>query len=1187
MKTYALVCATALSFLLCTAVQAQRWRAIVERANDQNVSFCNAFSNGTVRINPGPLNLGRDYRTRFELRDTFFVDNNFVIEARVKNSVANGGITAFDPGVYLEGCNINAGVSLMGDAWAQRFTSMYAHTAGISGLLQFVQDFSDWKVVRLEFKNNTFSVYHEGNLLHSLSYTGDITFIHKLTVRFKGSGLLDWLKLYDGNGQLMWQEDFTNCNNMAPAPAWKDNFNLQTGNDTTGCTGEPLRLTADLRPGATYQWTGPNGYTSNLQNPTINALNPRDTGLYTVIATYRGCLTRSGSMRVQLQATTPPPPDFLGRDTTLCLGDSLRLGIIYTCATYRWQDGSTNSTFSVNKSGTYAINITLNGQTYQDTIQVNYFPLPQVNLGTDTVLCPGVALPLNASIPNARTYRWQDGSTAPVFNIQNGGNYAVAVTDVCNNSTSDNITISYLKVLKNLNIGNDTTLCNGQSLLLNAYDSAATSYAWQDGSNQPTFTVNAPGTYAVTLRDACGNVTTDSVRVQYAPEIQAVNLGRDTTLCAGQTLQLNATNPAAARYRWQDGSANAIFQVIQPGTYFVTVQDNCNNVVHDTIQVDYFKTLQNLNLGRDTTVCPGATFRLNVQDSAAVSYRWQNGNNTPVFSVTQPGIYAVTLTDACSNIQADSIQIQYHSLIKTFSLGQDTTLCPGNQITLSAADSAAVSYRWQNNNANATLTVQTAGTYAVTISDACGNQFSDSIKIDYYKVLNNLNLGRDTTLCPGQTLLLNATDSAVTRYRWQDGSAASTFFVSQPGIYAVNLADNCGNTLADTIRVYYNQVLGSLNLGSDTTLCPGQTLLLSATDPAARSYRWQNGSTDSTFRVTQTGVYTAQISDACGNVQQDTLEVKYLNTLQNLNLGKDTSLCPGAALVLNVENSAVRSYRWQDGSTQPVFKIDAAGIYKVRVEDHCNNIFNDSIQVTYYQIVDKVDLGPKDTTLCVGETLLLDAGSKSDAQFRWQDGTAEATYTVTKPGVYQVQVSDFCGNKAADEIRVRYEGLPKAGNFVSDTIVCESEIFRLNATTPNAAFYQWQDGSDKPVYAVTQPGVYTVVIGNECGDTTYAVTIEMEYCGPCRTYIPNAFSPNGDGANDEFVISSECAFTHYELRIFDRWGVQVFNTITPYSFWDGRMNGTVLPTGVYVWQLRYKTEAGKVEVRSGDVLLVR
>lgn len=1029
--------------LAASSLDAQNWQAVIEIGSTNTpFPFCNAIQNGIAQVPPSAVTNG-DYRTRFLLNDTIYVGNSFSLEARVQNSEANGGINAFDPGIYLDGCSIDVGATLMGDNRAVDFTSIYAGTSARMNVPNLVQDFSSWRVIRYDVRNNIFRVYIDNQLLFTLPYSGSIDFIQQIMVRFKGSGLLDWLKLYDRNNQLIWTEDFLDCNNLTPPPTWSASLNFQTNKDTTVCKGESLSFTAQAIPGSTYRWRGPNGFSSTQSNVILNNINPSDTGFYYIEVDYKNCVTLIDSIKVKLNTLQTPPLNFLGKDTTLCLGDSILLGQQYPCASYRWQNGARDSVFIVNKAGTYTVEINIDNQIFKDTIQIQYYTLPKIYLGNDTTLCPGESILLNASLPISATYRWQDGSTNPTFLVQNPGLYLASVTDLCGNSTTDSIEIAYFNTLTILNLGRDTTLCPGESLVLDAFD------------------------------------------------------------------------PAAIDYRWQDGSTN------------------------------------------------------------------------PTFTASLAGIYIVTTKDECNNIEVDSIQVRYFELVKPVNLGKDTTLCPGERITLRATDRAAVRYQWKNGATDSILIVQNAGNYAVTITDACGKQFSDSIQVDYYKVLKPLNLGRDTMLCPGQTLLLNAFDSAAVIYRWQDSSRNATYLVNRPGSYLVYIADNCGNIATDIIRVGYFEVLQSIDIGRDTTLCPGETITLDATNKAARFYRWQNGSTDSTFKVTQPGIYTVQVTDNCGNTLTDNIKVEYYNVLKSLDLGKDTLLCPGSSIILDASDAAAISYRWQDGSSEPTLKVGLSGIYIVELTDNCNNIEIDSITIEYYKLITTIDIGPRDTLLCVGDIMILDASSEAQGKYLWQDGITTPTYTVTNPGIYQVQVNDFCGNSAADEIRIRYTDVPKPDFLGGDTIVCEGSAFRLNATAPDATFYRWQDGLLQPIYPVTKPGFYSVTVGNACGNVIYSLTVGMEYCGPCRTFVPTAFSPNGDGNNDQFQIGTECIFTHYELRVFNRWGLQVFASTAPWTLWDGTQLGKELPPGVYVWQLRYKAEDGSAQTLSGDVLLMR
>ena len=137
----------------------------------------------------------------------------------------------------------------------------------------------------------------------------------------------------------------------------------------------------------------------------------------------------------------------------------------------------------------------------------------------------------------------------------------------------------------NFNLGNDTTLCIGESLILKPYIPNAT-YTWQDGSHDSTYKVTQTGTYWVRAYFADYNITTyDTINISYYPT-PIVNLGNDTTLCKGQSVILNDTNQNYI-YLWQDGSVNPTFNVSQAGTYWVKVTNQYNCSVCDSINILY------------------------------------------------------------------------------------------------------------------------------------------------------------------------------------------------------------------------------------------------------------------------------------------------------------------------------------------------------------------------------------------------------------------------------------------------------------------------------------------------------------------------------------------------------------------------------------------------------------------------
>lgn len=347
-------------------------------------------------------------------------------------------------------------------------------------------------------------------------------------------------------------------------------------------------------------------------------------------------------------------PSFnLGNDTTLCMGEILTLNATTTNATYLWQNNSNTSlgggaSININQPGTYLVSVTVNNCTTIDSITINYDPGPLISLGNDTSLCFGETLLLNATTPNA-TYLWQDGSTSSTFNVNQQGTFWVEAFEN-NCTTTDSITVSY-NADPIVTLGNDTTLCVGESLILNATTTNA-SYFWQDGSTISSFNVNQQGLFWVEV--TVNNCTTiDSIAINYSPN-PIVNLGNDTILCVGETLTLNATTPNAT-YLWQDGSTNSSFNINQQGVFWVEVTEN-NCTIYDSIVVDFISP-PIFDLGDDSTLCDNDQIFLNAFFPNS-TYLWQDNSTGSTFIVNQQGTFWVTSTNNCG-AKTDSITINF------------------------------------------------------------------------------------------------------------------------------------------------------------------------------------------------------------------------------------------------------------------------------------------------------------------------------------------------------------------------------------------------------------------------------------------------------------------------------------------------------------------------------------------------
>jgi gliding motility-associated-like protein len=230
-------------------------------------------------------------------------------------------------------------------------------------------------------------------------------------------------------------------------------------------------------------------------------------------------LTTAGTLTVQLvlhytcpDTTTtfvvvvPPPVIPFSTDTTLCQGTELSAETP-DAIHYLWSTGDTTASIIIDTAGHYSVSVTNLGCTVSlNDINVQLYPQSSVNLGNDSILCALATLLLNAEQPHPATYLWQDLSTNTTYLASSEGDYWVIVTDECL-QVSDTIYLGYLYPFE-VDLGNDTTLCEGQHLLLSA-ETPYCSYLWQDGSTEATYLVRYAGVYQVLVSNLCFDETAE------------------------------------------------------------------------------------------------------------------------------------------------------------------------------------------------------------------------------------------------------------------------------------------------------------------------------------------------------------------------------------------------------------------------------------------------------------------------------------------------------------------------------------------------------------------------------------------------------------------------------------------------------------------------------------------------------
>lgn len=233
-------------------------------------------------------------------------------------------------------------------------------------------------------------------------------------------------------------------------------------------------------------------------------------------------------------------------------------------------------------------------------------------------------------------------------------------------------------------------------------------------------------------------------------------------------------------------------------------------------------------------------------------------------------------------------------------------------------------------------------------------------------------------------------------------------------------------------------------------------------------------------------------------------------------------------------------------------------------------ILVDDVSVEHVPVV----LPLTDTIACDGAPVVLDA-SAVGAGWAWNDGTTSPTLMAVTSGVHWVDI-DLGGCVVRDSCTVSIGTSPSV-ELGPDLVLCEGSEVVLAVDDPTVAVL-WSDGSTGHQLVVDEAGVHWVSITNACGGAEDQVHVGLEKC-ICAWLAPNAFTPDGDGINDRFVVQNPCGGS-VELMVFDRWG-EVIHRATGASPW---WSGDGAPIGVYAWQMRSITDD---RTSTGCVTLLR
>lgn len=484
---------------------------------------------------------------------------------------------------------------------------------------------------------------------------------------------------------------------------------------------------------------------------------------------------------------------------------------------------------------------------------------------------------------------------------------------------------------------------------------------------------------------------------------------------------------------------------------------------------------------------------------------------------------------------------------------------------------------------------------------------------------------QDTIICPGDTLHLHAVGG--TSFSWSalpGGSGAASLSCTgcaapfvHPALttrYALYAADNIKCANRDTISITALPKPGNQRI--DTALCTGSIQLsvpLVAVGPGiTTAVRWSPPLYLSSIGIANP-LYTAGVSSRylvtityAGKTRCKTVDTVNVKILKMFSLSMpDTTVCSGASIYIRAVGDPDFNYTWSPVNgvsnpniLNPLITADSTRIYTVTAS-HANCADSSASFTLTVQPVPAVNAG-NDTAICEGARIVLTpmVSPAYTYTYSWspapavQDATASATVFVADTTTQlTLTATTAAGCTGSDNVWIKVNPAPYF-NLGKDTLVCRVDQIEIGNARQGVK-YLWNTGDTTCCISVTANGTYTLIETDSISCSyTDSLGVYFSNCIHCMA-VPNAFTPNNDGANDFFKPVVLCPIKEYHLKIFNRWGQEVFTSNDVNYGWDGKYNGQLMgglvdnSVFVYVIELLEDTPGAKKTLLKGNITVIR
>lgn len=408
----------------------------------------------------------------------------------------------------------------------------------------------------------------------------------------------------------------------------------------------------------------------------------------------------------------------------------------------------------------------------------------------------------------------------------------------------------------------------------------------------------------------------------------AVGLQENYAVCEGESLQLGVVGAPNGSYAWSPATfldspsiANPTCTPTVPINYTVTFTDICGNAT--TLETSVTLPLPTVTISPLTEACDGEVVTLTATGNADV-FTWSNGVEGNSASFTESGEVSVVASISDCEVEATGEIVIHPTPVSA--LPANVTFCANESVVVDAAASDAVSYVWDDNSTNTSLSIDASGTYEVTITSAFGCETVASVTATA-QPFPEINLPESTLLCDGETVVLNAGNAE--NYLWSTGATSSSISVSEEGVYTVS-ADIAGCTADDEAEVLVN-VNPQFAVPNAFDICPDSTVWLVL---PIQNYEWRwDGAAVTDSLILTIGTHELEgIDPATGCISASGVEVSELPRAE-IEMASEAVLCEGGEL--DIPAFSFYNVTWNTGFEGETLRIFVPGIYTASVNTVC------------------------------------------------------------------------------------------------------------------------------------------------------------------------------------------------------------------------------------------------------------